>query len=89
MNSIGTKRQVVNGTAEKTTGGLTKKDIKVVTKNGQRKYVSKTKHENGKRNLWIESCNRARKILGLEHEFVLLKKSSELYKVAREYYDQI
>jgi len=42
--SIGSKRQVWNGTAERTPGGLTKSDL---IKNKRGKIVSKKKHKRG------------------------------------------
>ena len=35
--------KVMNGTLDKTPGGLTKKDIKTVIKDGKKHYVSKRK----------------------------------------------
>ncbi len=41
--AVGSRIQVMNGTAHHTVGGLTKKDIKVKRKNGEKRYVSKKK----------------------------------------------
>jgi hypothetical protein len=41
--AVGSRIQVMNGTAHHTSGGLTKKDIKVKRKNGEIRYVSKKK----------------------------------------------
>jgi hypothetical protein len=89
MKTIGTKAQVMHGNALKTSGGLTKSDIKTVTKNGVKRYISKAKSTQGKKNGWIKAVNQAKKNLGIpKNEFVLLKKSSSLYKeAARLYYD--
>ena len=43
--AVGSRIQVMNGTAHHTVGGLTKKDIKVKRKNGEIRYVSKKKSE--------------------------------------------
>lgn len=87
MKLIGSKRQVMNGTASHTSGGLTSSDIKIIKKNGLKRYISKSKSIKGKQNKWIKASVKARKNLGLEHTFVLMKKSSPLYKeTARIYY---
>lgn len=41
--AVGSRVQVMNGTAHHTSGGLTKKDIKVRRKNGEKRYVSRKK----------------------------------------------
>lgn len=46
MVTVGTKRMVFNGTAKRTSGGLTKKDL-MKTRKGR--IVSKKKHAAGKR----------------------------------------
>lgn len=83
--------QVMHGTLEKTPGGLTKKDIKTVVKNGVKHYVSKEKSKASKNTLgeWNKAVAQAKRNLGIgKHEFVLLKKSGDLYKeAARLYYD--
>jgi hypothetical protein len=86
-----TKRQVMNGTAIYTSGGLTKENIKTIKRDGYKHYVSKKKSELAKRNLgpWNEAVSKAKIDLGIpKNEFVLLRKSSQLYKRAAEiYYD--
>lgn len=87
----GSKRQVINGTVKKTAGGLTKKDIKVkrIRSTGKVRYVSKAKSEQAKAVLgpWNKAVAKAKQELGIDkHEFVLLKKSSKLYKKAAEIY---
>ena len=84
-------RKLMNGTIDKTPGGLTKKDIKKVkTSSGQIKYVHEKRSKNAKKNFkgWHKAVKKAKKNLGIpKNEFVLLKKSSELYKeAARLYY---
>ena len=86
----GTYRQVMNGTADETHGGLKKSDIKTIKKeDGSIRYVSKLKHKQGKQNPWIEASMIARKELGLENTFVLMKKKSKLYKLTKEIYDEM
>jgi len=89
MPARGSKAQVMHGTAKKTSGGLTKKNIKTVRKNGTKHYVSKKKSAMAKKVLgpWIRAVNKAKKELGIpKKKFVLLRKSSKLYKVAADYY---
>lgn len=79
--------QVMHGTLDKTPGGLTKKDIKTVNKDGKKHYVSKRKSEQAKRNFtgWNRAIAQAKRVLGYDkNEFVLLK--GELLRVAREIY---
>ena len=84
----GTKRQVYNGTARKTSGGMTKKDLMhvkrgtrvVVGKDGKKKkvpvyaIVSKARHTLGKTNLWSLSIKKARKKLKITG-FKAIKKT--------------
>jgi hypothetical protein len=88
----GSYRQVMNGTADETIGGLRKSDIKTIHKqDGTVKYVSKIKHKQGKKNPWIEASMIARKSLGLEHEFVLMNVGSigkKFYKLTKKIYEQ-
>ena len=79
--------QVIHGTMTQTPGGLTKKDIKTIHKDGKKHYVSKRKSEQAKKNFdgWNKAVAQAKRQLGYDkHEFVLLK--GELLKVAREIY---
>jgi len=79
--------QVKHGTLDHTPGGLTKKDIKTVRKNGQNHYVSRRKSKQAKKNFadWNRAVAQAKRELGYgKHEFVLIK--GELLKVAREIY---
>ena len=83
------KAMVMHGTCSHTSGGLTKKDIKVVKKNGQKHYVSKRKSALAKKNLggWVKAVSKAKKNLGIpKRKFVLLKKQSKLYKEAADIY---
>lgn len=83
------KRRVMNGTITKTAGGLTKANIKTVKKDGQISYVSKKKSVLAKNNFagWNKAVKAAKKELDIpNNEFVLLKKSSNLYKAAAAIY---
>lgn len=87
--NIGTKRQVMNNTAKSTSGGLTKKDIMTIERNGEKRYVSKKKSKLAVKNFsrWNDAVEQAKMELGIpKNEFVLLKKSSKLYKRAAEIY---
>ena len=77
------KSQVYRGRKRKTSGGLRKKDI-VKTKSGR--FVSKSKHKAGKKHSWAKAVKQARKNIKAKG-FVSLKKSGELYKEARDIYD--
>jgi hypothetical protein len=85
----GTKRQVINGTVTKTSGGLCKKDIKTVKRSGNVRYISKRKSQVAKNNFsgWQKAVKQAKKELGIpQDEFVLVKKGSKLYKAAAKIY---
>ena len=81
--------KVMNGTLDHTPGGLTKKNIKTVSKNGTKHYVSKKKSKQAKKNFsaWNKAVSKAKKELGYaKNDFVLVK--GDLLKRAREiYYD--
>jgi hypothetical protein len=79
--------QVIHGNLDHTPGGLTKKDIKTVTKDGKKHYVSKKRSDAAKSNLggWNKAVAQAKKNLRIpKHEFVLIKGS--LYKEAAAIY---
>lgn len=59
--TVGSRAQVLNGTAHHTTGGLTKKDLKMNPKTGE--IVSKHKAKSEKKNPWIQAVSKARKEL--------------------------
>lgn len=97
---IGTKRQVYNGTAIQTSGGLTKADLVRVRKgtrsvlvNGKRKnidvysIVSKKKSTLGKQNGWMKAVKQARKQLNIVG-FYALKKGTPLYTLAKKIHTQ-
>jgi hypothetical protein len=70
-NIVGTKREVWNGSALRTSGGLRKKDLMYNSKRGR--IVSKRKHEQGKKALMYlhQAGYKAKK-----GEFRLFSKSS-------------
>merc|ERR1711904_676352 len=81
------KASVWLGGKEKTASGLKKSDL-MKTKTGR--IVSKKKHAVGKKCFsyikgWSDAVQKARKELGVKG-FVALKKSSDLYKKAKEFY---
>ena len=82
MSKIGTKAQVYRGTADKTSGGLTREDLK---RNSSGNIVSKAKSSVAKSNPWAEAVSQARKELGITG-FVPVKTGSPLYKRAMYLY---
>jgi hypothetical protein len=83
--AVGSRAQVMNGTAHHTSGGLTKKDLKY--SGGE--IVSKDKSKSEKKNPWIEAVKKAKKSLGIpKTEFALVTKGSELYKRAKQIYSK-
>ena len=82
--TIGTRAQVYHGNADRTAGGLTKKDL--VMKDGE--IRSKAKSKSAKTNPWIKAVAKARKELGIkkggDFEDYIPKKGSELYKTAKQ-----
>ena len=79
--------KVMHGTLEKTPGGLSKKDIKTTKKDGKKKYVSRKKSNQAKKNFsgWNKAVLKAKSELGYDrHDFVLIK--GELLDRAREIY---
>jgi hypothetical protein len=85
----GTRQQVMNGAADVTTGGLTKKDLKY---NDAGEIVSRKLSKLAKHSDWNECTEKARKELIKEgtipkNELTLIKKGTAWYKRAKEYYD--
>ena len=88
MLSGGTKRQVYNETARKTSGGMVKTDLMrvqrgtrvVVSKDGKQKevpvyaIVSKARHKLGTTNLWSQAVKEARNKLKITG-FKAIKKT--------------
>ena len=83
----GSRRQVWNGSRQKSRGGLSKSDL---TTNRNGRLVSKKASAQGKRaykNIrgWTQAVSKARKALGITG-FCAVKKGTPLYKKAREFY---
>ena len=83
----GSRRQVWNGTRQKTMGGTTKSSF---TKSKSGKIVSKKRQAFGRRQFknirgWINAVSKARKALGITG-FCAVKKGTPLYIKAREFY---
>ena len=68
MTSVGSRRQVMNGTADKTSGGLEKKDL-MLNKRGR--IVSRKKHKTAKKLKTLAKAGFKPK----KGEFKLFKKS--------------
>ena len=82
MAVIGSRAQVYNGTADKTSGGLVKKDLR---KSSDGRVVSKMKSCMSQGNPWVNAVAQARKELGITG-FEPVKKGTELYKRAKQLY---
>jgi hypothetical protein len=81
--TIGSRAQVMNGTAHHTTGGLVKKDLKKNPKTGE--IVSRAKSAGEKKNPWIVAVAKAKKELKIKKgEMVLVSKGTPLYEKAKE-----
>lgn len=84
--AIGSRAQVYHGQAHHTSGGLTKKDLKLNPKTGE--IVSKAKAGDAKKNPWIVAVAKAKKALkikkGGDFEDHKLTKGSPLYEKAKE-----
>lgn len=81
--TIGSRAQVMNGTAHHTSGGLVKKDLKKNPKTGE--IVSKAKSTGEKKNPWIVAVAKAKKELKIKKgEMVLVAKGTPLYEKAKE-----
>ena len=81
--AVGSRAQVMHGTAHHTSGGLTKSDLKY--KDGEIKSKAKSKTE--KKNPWIAAVEEAKKSLRIpKTEFAMPKKGTELYKRAKQIY---
>ena len=81
--AIGSRDQVMNGTAHHTTGGLVKKDLKKNPKTGE--IVSRAKSSGEKKNPWIVAVGKAKKALKIKKgEMVLVSKGTPLYEKAKE-----
>ena len=85
---VGSMRRVFSGTADRTGGGLVKKDLiknkrgKVVSKKAN--AVGKKKFRNSALSRWVQACAKARAELNLVG-FVACKKGTSYYKLAKKY----
>jgi len=79
--TVGSRAQVYHGNATQTSGGLKKKDLKIVKKTGE--IVSKAKSKDEKKNPWIQAVAKAKKALGIKGfalvQGPLLAKAREIY----------
>lgn len=79
--AVGSRAQVMHGTAHHTSGGLTKKDLKLNPKTGE--YVSKVKSALGKKNPWIKAVKKAKKDVGADKmslvKGALLRRAHEIF----------
>jgi len=83
VQAVGSRRQVMNGTAHHTSGGLVKKDLKINPKSGE--IVSREKSKGEKKNPWIVAVQKAKKELGIpKKEMAFPEKGSDLYKAAKK-----
>jgi len=90
--AVGTKYQVYHGIAEQTAGGLLKKDIVRVTKDGVTRYKSKKQQANGKKNnknsqkvraQWTKALKQA--IKNLRKDGTIDENSILMYKPGKKY----
>jgi hypothetical protein len=86
MKAVGTRAEVFHGTAAHTSGGLTKKDLRVSKSSGE--IVSKDKAKAGKKNDWATCTQDARKQLGIpKGEMVLMNvgpMGKKLYTLTKQ-----
>lgn len=82
VKTVGSRAEVLHGTAVKTPGGLKKKDLKKDKKSGE--IVSKVKAKSGKKNPWISAVAQAKKELGIKGfallQGPLLRRAHEIYE---------
>jgi hypothetical protein len=87
MKTVGSRAEVLHGTAIQTTGGLTKKDLKVSKVSGE--IISKKKQKAGAKNPWAMATEEARaQISSIKPgEMVLMNvgpKGKKLYKLTKK-----
>ena len=85
MKAVGTRAEVMHGTASHTAGGLTKKKLKVSKVSGE--IVSKKKATAGNKNPWAAATEQARHQLGLNGKMVLMnvgKDGKALYALTKQ-----
>lgn len=87
MKTIGSRAEVLSGSALKTSGGLTKKSLKISKSSGE--AVSKKLAKAGAKNPWAIATEEARHQLGLDGKMVLMNVGPEgkkLYKLTKKLY---
>jgi len=87
MKAVGTRAEVMHGTASHTAGGLTKKKLKVSKVSGE--IVSKKKATAGGKNPWAAATEQARQQLGLTGKMVLMnvgKEGKAVYALTKQIY---
>merc|ERR1719262_599927 len=77
------KALVLRGSREKTTSGLTAKDL---TQNKAGKVVSKKASQRASKSPWNQAVSKARKALKTKG-FVPIKKGTPLYTKAKEFFN--
>lgn len=90
IKAVGSRIQVMNGTALRTPGGLLKKNLKRVTKGSKSRIRSLKKHTSSKRNLWMDAVAQGKRELNIKkNELVLLNQGQlgkDLYNVAKKHH---
>jgi hypothetical protein len=86
MKAVGSRAEVMHGTAAHTAGGLTKKKLKVSKASGE--IVSVKAAKKGKKNPWAVATEKARAQMGIQAgEMVLMNvgaKGKALYALTKE-----
>ena len=86
MKAVGSRAEVIHGTASHTAGGLTKKKLKVSKVSGE--IVSVKAAKKGKKNPWAVATEKARAQLGIQAgEMVLMNvgaKGKALYATTKQ-----
>ena len=90
--NIGSRAQVMHGTAKKTSGGLLKKDL-IYNKNGaivsKRKSVVAKKSENGLLKLWRKAVKEVSSSKQYQDKFVKAKRGSTFHKKVFAVYERL
>ena len=93
MKAIGSRAEVFHGNAKHTSGGLEKKDLKLVKKTGE--IVSKEKSKGEKKNGWAAATKKAyaelkrTKIITKDDGLIKMNigvKGKQLYDLAKYYH---
>jgi hypothetical protein len=78
MKTVGSRAEVLHGTAAQTSGGLTKKALKVSKVSGE--IVSVKAAKKGKKNPWAVATEKARKELEIKEGVMVLMNDGPLGK---------